>query len=263
MPAARAPMDGLVGNLHRPVKNHALHTRRFRALFDQASINLFKEPRNRGEDGGMNLEKGLGNRVDGLDVGERATLKKVDVRDGALVDVRERQKGKRDVLRGVEMKILAHVGYVRAKVHVREHHAFGFARGAGSVDDGRKLPGQHLRSALAVGGNLFLAGAGDERFVPQAFAGAVPGGIGHNDVFKVGQIAAHKKQLLDLRFARHEDHLGAAMLQDVGHAVGRFVEVNRNGDGSCAANGKVSGVPFRAVRGKQPDAVAGLYAQFH
>src|SRR2546429_2541633 len=66
-------------------------------------------------------------------------------------------------------------------------------------------------SDLAVGGNLFLAGAGDERFVPQAFAGAVPGGIGHNDVFKVGQIAAHKKQLLDLRFARHEDHLGAAM----------------------------------------------------
>src|SRR5215472_18712941 len=113
MPTTRAPMDGLVGNLHGPVKYHSLPTRRFRALFDQARVNLLKEPWNRGEDRGMNLQQCLSNRVDGLDVGDRATLENVDVRDGTLVDVRERQKGKRHVLRGVEMKILAHVGHVR------------------------------------------------------------------------------------------------------------------------------------------------------
>ena len=51
------------------------------------------------------------------------------------------------------------------------------------------------------------------------------------------------------------------MFEDVGHAVGRFVEVNGNGDGACAVDGEVRGVPFGTVSGEKTDAVAGLHAK--
>ena len=53
------------------------------------------------------------------------------------------------------------------------------------------------------------------------------------------------------------------MLQDVGHAVGRFVEVDRDGNRARAVDGKIRRVPFGTVRGEKPDAIARLYAQFH
>ena len=53
------------------------------------------------------------------------------------------------------------------------------------------------------------------------------------------------------------------MFQDVGHAIGRFVEVHRHGDGAGAVDGEVRGMPLRAIGGKEPDAVAGLHAKFH
>src|SRR5438132_10203478 len=67
---------------------------------------------------------------------------------------------------------------------------------------------------------------------------------------------------MQLRRTDYENDLSAAMLEDVGHAVGRFVEVNGNGDGAGAIDGEVRGVPLRAVGGKETDAVAGLHAEF-
>ena len=177
--------------------------------------------------------------------------------------MRKRQKRQRHIFRGIEMKNLPHVRDVRAKVRMREHHAFGFAGGAGGVNDGRQLARQDLRSALPVGGNILFATAGDERFVAEAFARNVGATIRDNDILQFGQIAAHGEQLVELRLACHECHLGAAVLQDVGHAVGGFVEINRYGNRPRAVDGQIGGVPFRAVRRQEPNAIARLYAQFH
>jgi hypothetical protein len=48
----------------------------------------------------------------------------------------------------------------------------------------------------------------------------------------------------------------ARVIQDIGHAVRRFIEVDGNADGAEAEDGEVRDVPFGAVRGKQADTVA-------
>src|SRR6266568_6412270 len=53
------------------------------------------------------------------------------------------------------------------------------------------------------------------------------------------------------------------MFQDVSHALGRFVEVNGNGDGARAIDGKVGSMPLRTVCGEKAEAVARLYTEFH
>jgi hypothetical protein len=60
----------------------------------------------------------------------------------------------------------------------------------------------------------------------------------------------------------YENDLRAAVVQDVGHAVGGFVEVDGDGDAAGAADGKISGVPFGAVGSEEADAVARFYAEF-
>ena len=57
-------------------------------------------------------------------------------------------------------------------------------------------------------------------------------------------------------------NFGAAMLEDVGDAFRRFVEIDRNGDAARTCDGEVGGVPFRPVGRKKADAVARLYAEF-
>src|SRR6267154_950133 len=66
-----------------------------------------------------------------------------------------------------------------------------------------------------------------------------------------------------LRRADNEDDLGTAVLQDVSHAVRRFVEVHGNGDGAGAVDGEVGSVPFGPIGGEKADAVAGLHAEFN
>src|SRR5580704_4994318 len=53
------------------------------------------------------------------------------------------------------------------------------------------------------------------------------------------------------------------MIEDVGHAVGRLVEIDRNGDGAGPGYGEIGGVPLGAIGGKETHAIAGLYAEFH
>src|SRR5580704_18172327 len=52
------------------------------------------------------------------------------------------------------------------------------------------------------------------------------------------------------------------MLEDVGDAFGRFVEIDGDGDAASAGDGEVGGVPLGAIGGEEADAVAGLYAKF-
>ncbi len=115
---------------------------------------------------------------------------------------------------------------------MREHDALGFAGGAGSVDEGGELARKNLRNAHAVGGDVRRARAGNKCFVAQTFAGNVGTTVRDNNLLQLGKIGAGGEQLLQLGRAHDEDDLGAAVFQDVGHAVGRFVEVDRHGDGA-------------------------------
>jgi len=146
---------------------------------------------------------------------------------------------------------------------VREHHALGFAGGAGGVDERSELAGKNLRSAHTVRGDVRRARAGDEGFVTETFAGNVGTTIGDNNLFELRKIGTDGEELLQLGRANDEDDLGAAMFHDVGRAVGRFVEINRHGDGTCAVDGEVCGMPLRTVGGKETHAIAGLYAEFN
>ena len=143
---------------------------------------------------------------------------------------------------------------------MREHHAFGLAGGAGRVDERSELARKNLRSAHPVGGNVRRAGIGNESFVTETFAGDVGAAVSDDNLLEFGKAGANGEKLLQLWRANNENDLGAAMLEDVGHAVGGFVEIDRNGDG--AVDGEIGGMPLGAVGGKKADAVPGFYAEF-
>src|SRR6267143_1625319 len=263
MPLAGAPLRGHLGHSHGPIKKHSLHAGVFRALLNKAGVDFFKKPGYRGGNRGTDFEKSLGDGIDRLDVGQSGTLKDIDVVHGAAVDVSERKERERDIFRRIELEVVADVGDVGAEIRVGEHHALGLAGGAGGVDERSELARKNLRSAHTVRGDVRRARAGDEGFVTETFAGNAGTTIGDNNLFELRKIGTDGEKLLQLGHANDEDDLGAAMLQDVGGAVGRFVEINRHGDGAGARDGKIGGMPLGAVGGKEPHAVAGLYAEFH
>src|SRR5260370_39592450 len=125
---AGAPGDGLPGNLHGPIKQRPLDAGVPASLFHNARVDFFEEPGNGRGNRGADLQKSLGDFVDGLNVGEGGALKNVDVVDGAAVNVGEREKRESDASRRIKMKIMAETGAVGAKVGVREHHGLRFAR---------------------------------------------------------------------------------------------------------------------------------------
>ena len=101
-----------------------------------------------------------------------------------------------------------------------------------SVDERGELARKNLRRAHSVRGDVCSAGAGDECFVTETFAGNFGATVGDDDLFELGKAGAGGEQLLQLGRANDEDDLGTAVFQDVDHAVGRFVEVNRYSDGT-------------------------------
>jgi hypothetical protein len=119
-----------------------------------------------------------------------------------------------------------------------------------------------LRSAQAVRGDVRGTRGGNEGFVTEAFAGKLGAGVSDDNLFKFGEAVADSEDFLQLRVAGNENDFRAAVLQDVGHAVGRFVEINRDGDAAGTGDGKVGGVPFGTIGGEKADAIAGLHAEF-
>src|SRR5215472_4490861 len=89
---AGLPMDRLVGNLHRPIENLPLQARIPGTLLHQASVNLLKEARNRRGESWADFYERLRDLINGRNVGKRTTLKKIDVSDDALIDMRKRQE---------------------------------------------------------------------------------------------------------------------------------------------------------------------------
>jgi len=261
--ACRAPWNGAPRNSHGPIEEHAFDAGGFGALFDKTGVDFFEYARDSRGDGGTNLEKGLCDGLDGFDIGEGRALKNVDVIDDTTIDVGEWKKGERDVLDGIDAEVIPYIGNVRAKIAVGEHDPLGLAGCAGSVNQRSELSGENLRGAHAIRGNVRCAGAGDQRFIAQTIGGKIGASVGNYDLLEFGKIGANGKKLVELRETGNEDDFCAAVFQDVGHAVGRFVEVNGNDHAARAARGKVRGVPFGAVGGEKTDTVTGFHAKFH
>ena len=81
-------------------------------------------------------------------------------------------------------------------------------------------------------------------------------------MLEFGKISADGQEFLQLSMTGDKDDSCSAMFEDVGHAVGRFVEVNRDGDAAGAGDGEVRGVPFGTICGEKTDAIAWLHAEF-
>jgi len=232
-------------------------------LLDEAGVHLFEEARDRGDDRGTNFEESLSDGVNGFDVGKSGALKEVDVVERAAINVGERKKRERDVLRWIEAEVVADVRDVGAKITMRQHDALRLPGGAGSVDERSELAGENLGSAQTVRRDVRCAGAGDQGFVTKTFRGNVRAAVGDDNLFQLRQADADGEKFVQLGRADNENDLGATMFEDVGHAVGRFVEVHGNGDSASAVDGEVSGMPLWTVGRKKTDAVAGLHAEFH
>ncbi len=210
----------------------------------------------------MDFREGLRDVFDDGDVGDGAALEEVEVIQHASVNVGEWEKGNGNIGFGMKDDVLAGIGDVGTEVGVREHDAFGLAGGAGSVNDGGELRGNDVGYALAVRGDVRGAGSGEEGFVAKEFFGEGVAGSGNNDVLDVSELLADLEKFSELREASDEDNLRAAMIQDVGHAVWRFVEVDGDGDRGGTIDGEIGGVPFGTIGSEDADAIAGFDAEF-
>ena len=69
-----------------------------------------------------------------------------------------------------------------------------------------------------------------------------------------------RTDLASLVVARNEEHLCAGVVEDVGHALGGFVEIDGNDGGAESGDGEIGDVPFGRVGSEEANAVAGLNA---
>src|SRR5690242_19221176 len=86
--------------------------------------------------------------------------------------------------------------------------------------------------------------------------------IRDNDVLQAGQLIADREQRDELIATGNKDYARFRVVENVRHAVRRFLEINRDGDGAIAVNRKVRGMPLGTIGAKEADAVAWLYAKF-
>src|SRR5260221_7117500 len=210
----------------------------------------------------MDFEESLGDVFDDFHIGYGAAVKNVNVIEHAAVDVGEGEKRDGDIFVGAEIEFVTGIRDVGAEIGVGEHDALGLTGGAGGIDEGGELAGQDFGGAETIGGDFGRAGGGDQCFVAEEIDGEIITRAGDDDLLDFFQRIADGEKFLKLLMAGDEDYLGAAVIQNVGHAVGGFVEVDGNGDATGAADGEVGGVPFGAVGGEETDAVAGFYAEF-
>ena len=260
---AATPRRGFARGLDGEIENLALGAGGFTSLLHQAGINFFEEARHGGEDGGLHFQQSLGDVFDDFDVGDRAAVEDIEVVEHAAIDMSERQERDGEVGSRIKDKLGARIGDVGAEIRVRKHYALGLTGGAGGVDERGKLAGENFGSAEAIGGDFGRAGGRDKSFVAEEIGGKRVTSAGDDDLLDFPELIANFEEFLKLSGAGDENDLSAAVIQDVGHAVRRFVEIDRDRDAARAANGEVSGVPFGAVGSEQTDAIAGFDAELH
>src|SRR5260370_18888514 len=95
----------------------------------------------------------------------------------------------------------------------------------------------------------------------ETFAGDVGAAVSDDNLLEFGKAGANGEKLLQLWRANNENDLGAAMLEDVGHAVGGFVKIDRYGDGTRTVDGEIGGRSPGGGVGKKAHAGPGLSPQ--
>ena len=143
-----------------------------------------------------------------------------------------------------------------------KHDAFGLAGGAGSIDDRGELAWEHLCHTDTVGRDFRRSGGSNQGLITQKFRGASIARTGSNYLLHMLQLISDPAQFFELSRSGDENNLGAAVVQDIDHAVRGFVEIDGHGNGAGAADGEVGGMPFRAIGGEQADAIAGFNTEF-
>src|SRR5262249_29633238 len=80
-------------------------------------------------------------------------------------------------------------------------------------------------------------------------------------MFEAGQLVANGEKRDGLVSACDNNYSGFGMVEDVGHTVVRFLEINRNRNGAVAIDGEVGSVPLRTIGAEKTDAVTGFHTQ--
>src|SRR6266404_7252030 len=81
-------------------------------------------------------------------------------------------------------------------------------------------------------------------------------------MFQMLERAANFKKSGELRSASDKKNFRFGVIEDIGYPLGRFVEIDGNGDAARAGDGEVRSVPFGTVCGEEGDAIARLNAEF-
>ncbi len=87
-------------------------------------------------------------------------------------------------------------------------------------------------------------------------------GIGDDNLLELRQFVSNGQQRDQLIFSGNENNSCFRVIQNVGHAFRRFLEINRNRDSAVTVDGEIGGVPFRTIGRKKANAIAGLYTKF-
>ena len=124
------------------------------------------------------------------------------------------------------------------------------------------MAGKDLGNAEAISSDFRGAGGGDKSFVAEEIRGKRVARAGDDDLLDFLELIADFEEFLKLLGAGDKNDLRAAVIQDVGHAIRGFVEVDRNGDAARAVDGEIGGMPFGAIGGKEADTIAGFDAEF-
>ena len=79
-------------------------------------------------------------------------------------------------------------------------------------------------------------------------------------MFQVPERAANFKKSGELRVAGDKKNFRFGVIEDVGYPLGRFIEIDGNGDAARAGDGEVRGVPFGTVCREEADAIFWIIA---
>ena len=150
-----------------------------------------------------------------------------------LEGVRQRQE-REPLVVGADVQDRENGQEVGDEVAVGQHHALGFARGAGGVDERGEIVGIDLRRRWRI------AAAAEK-----GFEFVHPDHVG-NDALDLGCLLT----------VPDDDHLGPGVLEDVGAVLGKQRRVDRHVDGAEVVACPIGHRPFEAVVGEDGDAVA-------
>ena len=188
-------------------------------------------------------------------VGNGYALMEVAIAEHPLQHVRQRQHGK-SLAGSLREHPPQAAAQIEGQVPVREHHAFGSARGAGSVDDGSQAPGIDSQrfGAYALHGRAIEGG----RLAHDAGQGSAGAGrLFHaHDRLQLRQVPAQRLENLPLPRAGNQDHPAAAVPQQIADLRRRLRVVNRHHHQPRQQDGEIGDMPLRPILGEHRHPIA-------